>query len=116
MPIYEYRCEDCGKTSEFLLIRTDEVFVPQCKRCKSKRMSRILSKVRVIRSEESRLENLSDPAQWGDLDEKDPKSMARWAKRMGKELGEDSDEMVDEMVDEALEDQFSPQPHEEAED
>ena len=116
MPIYEYRCEECGKISEFLLIRTDEIFVPQCKRCKSKKMSRVLSKVRVIRSEESRLESLSDPSKWGDLDEKDPKSMARWAKRMGRELGEDVDGMTDEMVDEALEDEISSKPKEEAED
>jgi putative FmdB family regulatory protein len=102
MPIYEYRCEGCGKISEFLVIRTDEAFVPQCKRCKSKKMSRILSRVRVVRSEESRLENLADPSKWGDLDEKDPKSMARMMKRMGKELGEDV-ENVDEMIDEAME-------------
>lgn len=116
MPIYEYRCEECGKISEFLLIRTDEIFVPQCKRCKSKKMSRVLSKVRVIRSEESRLESLSDPSKWGDLDEKDPKSMARWAKRMGRELGEDVDGMTDEMVDEALEEEISSKPKEEAGD
>jgi putative FmdB family regulatory protein len=115
MPIYEYRCEDCGKISEFLLIKTEEIVVPQCKRCKSKKMSRILSRVRVIRSEESRLESLSDPSKWGDLDEKDPKSMAKWAKRMGKELGEDVDGM-DEMVDEALEEEISSNSKEEAED
>ena len=113
MPIYEYRCEDCGKISEFLVIRTDEAFVPQCKRCKSKKMSRILSRVRIIRSEESRLENLADPSKWGDLDEKDPKSMARMMKRMGKELGEDV-ENVDEMIDEAMDEEFSPESKEEA--
>jgi putative FmdB family regulatory protein len=115
MPIYEYRCEDCGRISEFLLITAEEIVVPQCKRCKSKKMSRILSRVRVIRSEESRLESLSDPSKWGDLDEKDPKSMAKWAKRMGRELGEDVDGM-DEMVDEALEEEISSKPKEEAED
>jgi len=115
MPIYEYRCEDCGKISEFLLIKTEETVIPQCKRCKSKKMSRILSKVRVIRSEETRLESLSDPSKWGDLDEKDPKSMAKWAKRMGRELGEDVEGM-DEMVDEALEEEISSKSNEEAED
>ena len=105
MPIYEYCCKDCGKISEFLVIRTDETFVPQCKRCKSKKMSRILSRVRVVRSEESRLENLADPSKWGDLDENDPKSMARMMKRMGKELGEDV-ENVDEMIDEAMEEEM----------
>ena len=76
MPIYEYRCEDCGRISEFLLMRSDEVFTPQCKRCKSKKMSRVLSKVRVVRSEESRMENLADPSKWGDLNENDPRVMA----------------------------------------
>ena len=102
MPIYEYRCKDCGKISEFLLIKTDETFIPQCKRCKSKKMSRVLSRVRVVRSEESRMESLADPSKWGGLDEKDPKSMARWMKRMGKEMGGELDEDVDQMVDEAL--------------
>jgi len=106
MPIYEYRCEDCGRTSEFLLIKTDETFIPQCKRCKSKKMSRVLSKVRVIRSEESRMESLADPSKWGDLDERDPKSMAKWMKRMGKELGEDMEGM-DEEVDQAIEEEMT---------
>ncbi len=102
MPIYEYRCEDCGRISEFLLIKSYEDFEPQCKRCKSKRMSKILSKVRVIRSEESRMESLADPSKWGDIDEKDPKSMAKWMKRMGKELGEDVGD-IDEAIEEEME-------------
>ncbi len=116
MPIYEYRCEDCGRISEFLLIKTDEIFVPQCKRCKSKKMSRVLSKVRAIRSEESRMESLADPSKWGDLDERDPKSMAKWMKRMGKELGEDMDEGVDEMVDETMEEEMASKSEEGLED
>ena len=104
MPIYEYRCEGCGKISEFLVIRTDEAFVPQCKRCKSKKMSRVLSRVRVLRSEESRMEGLADPSKWGDLDENDPKSMAKWMKRMGKELGEDVGD-VDHMMEEAMQEE-----------
>jgi len=102
MPIYEYQCEDCGKISEFLLIKSEQPFTPQCKRCKSKKMARVLSRVRVVRSEESRMESLADPSKWGGLDEKDPKSMAKWMKKMGKEMGEDMGEDVDQMVDEAM--------------
>ena len=108
MPIYEYRCDDCGKISEFLLIKSEETFTPQCKRCKSKKVSRVLSRVRVVRSEESRMESLADPSKWGGLNEKDPKSMARWMKRMGKEMGEDMGEDVDQMVDEAVEEERTP--------
>ncbi len=55
-------------------------------------------------SEDSRLDRLSDSADLGDVDENDPKSMARWAKKMGQEmggdeLGEDFDQVVDEMGD-----------------
>jgi len=106
MPIYEYRCEECGKISEFLFIKTDEKFIPQCKRCKSKKMSRVLSRVRVIRSEESRLESLTDPSKWGDLDEKDPKSMAKLMKRMGKEMGEDLGEDTGDL-EEAFEEEMA---------
>jgi putative FmdB family regulatory protein len=115
MPIYEYRCDDCGKISEFLLIKTDENFAPQCKRCKSNKMSRVLSKVRVIHSEESRMESLADPSKWGDLDERDPKSMAKWVKKMGKELGEDTGDM-DGSLEEAFEEEMASKLEDDVED
>jgi hypothetical protein len=74
-------------------------------------MSRVLSKVRVIRSEESRMESLADPSKWGDLDEKDPKSMAKWMKRMGKELGEDMGDA--DGLNEALEEEMASKSNEE---
>ena len=116
MPIYEYRCNDCGKISEYLLIKTDETLTPQCKRCKSKRMTRVLSKVRVIHSEESRMQRLADPSKWGGLDEKDPKSMAKWMKQMGKEMGEDMGEDVDQIVNEAMEEERASKSEEGLED
>jgi hypothetical protein len=66
-------------------------------------MTKLISRVARVRSEESRLESLADPSKLGDLDENDPASMARWMKRMGKEVGEDLGEDIDSMVDEALE-------------
>lgn len=74
-------------------------------------MSRVLSRVRVIRSEESRMESLADPSKWGDIDERDPKTMAKWMKRMGKELGEDMEGM-----DEALEEEMASKAEEGSED
>jgi putative FmdB family regulatory protein len=115
MPIYEYRCEACGKISEFLLMKTEETIVPQCKRCKSKKMVRVLSRVRVIRSEESRMESLADPSKWGDLDEKDPRSMAKLMKRMGKELGEDLGEDMGDL-EQAMEEEMSSKANEENEE
>jgi len=107
MPIYEYRCEECGKISEFLIIKAEDKAAPQCKRCKSKKMSRVLSRVRVVRSEESRIESLADPSKWGGLDEKDPKSMAKMMRRMGKEFGEEMDDMNMDEMEQAIEEEMA---------
>ena len=59
------------------------------------------------------MESLADPSKWGDLDEKDPKSVAKLMKRMGKELGEDTDMNMDEMEQAIEEEMTSPKPEEE---
>jgi putative FmdB family regulatory protein len=105
MPIYEYRCQDCGKVSSYLVMNIREPHHPQCKRCQSGKMTRLISRVARIRSEESRLESLADPSKLGGLDENDPASMARWMKRMGKEMGEDLGEDMDSMIDQAMEEE-----------
>ncbi|NLI81392.1 MAG: zinc ribbon domain-containing protein [Deltaproteobacteria bacterium] len=107
MPIYEYRCRECGKKSEFITFRISETVTETCKHCGSNRTERIPSRVRVRLSEETRLERLADPSRFGGLDENDPKSMARFMKtmtqEMGDELGEDMD--VDAMMEEAMEEE-----------
>ena len=45
------------------------------------------------------MENLADPDKWGDVDENDPKSMARMMRKLGGEMGEDLGPEFDEMVD-----------------
>jgi hypothetical protein len=66
-----------------------------------------MSRFARIRSEDDRLDSLADPSSFGDLDENDPKSVARWAKKMGKELGEDLGEDFDQMMEEAVEEEAS---------
>jgi len=105
MPIYEYRCEDCGKVSSYIVMNMRESFRPKCKRCAGIKMTRLISRVARVRSEESRLDSLADPSKLGGIDENDPASMARWMKRMGKEMGEDLGEDFDSMVDEAMEEE-----------
>jgi hypothetical protein len=64
-----------------------------------------MSRFARVRSEDDRLDSLADPSSLGDLDENDPKSVARWAKKMGKELGEDVGEDFDQMMEEAVEEE-----------
>jgi hypothetical protein len=61
-----------------------------------------MSRFATVKSEDARLESLSDPSQYGDLDENDPRSVARFMKRMGDEMGEDMGEDVDAAVEEAM--------------
>ncbi|RLB01948.1 MAG: zinc ribbon domain-containing protein [Deltaproteobacteria bacterium] len=102
MPIYEYLCRDCGRKSTHLVLRP-EGFEPTCRHCGGRNMKRLISRVAFLRSEEERLERLADPDRWGDLDERDPRSFAKWMKEVGKELGEDVSDEVDQIVEEALE-------------
>ena len=46
------------------------------------------------------METLADPTRYGDLDENDPKSMARMMKRMGEEMGEDFGDELDAAMEE----------------
>jgi putative FmdB family regulatory protein len=104
MPIYEYRCQTCQRRFSvfwrtFSATDHDKVI---CKRCGSHKVTRLVSRVRVLRSEESRMENLSDPNSWGDLDENDPKSMGRFMRKMMKEIGDEADDLgpeFEEVVD-----------------
>jgi len=102
MPIYEYRCQQCGQVSSFLILNLSEPFTPGCSKCGSQDLVRLLSRVHVRLSEDTRLERLADPAVWGGLDENDPKSVARLMKKMGQEMGEDFPGEVDQLVEEAM--------------
>jgi len=53
-----------------------------------------------LRREDARLDRLSDPSSLGDVDESDPASVARWAKRLGGEMGEDLGDEFDDAMDE----------------
>ena len=103
MPIYEYRCRDCRRKSVFITLSVRSVLEPKCKKCGSLNLEKLVSRVAVSRSEESRLESLADPAKLSGLDENDPQSVARWMKKMGKEMGEDAGEDFDQSIDEAME-------------
>lgn len=103
MPIYEYRCADCGKKSTFITLSVSSALEPKCKSCGGANVKKLVSRVAIFRSEESRLEGLADPSKLAGLDENDPKSVARWMKKMGKEMGEDMGEGFEQEIDQAVE-------------
>ena len=102
MPIYEYRCADCRRKTTVVTLAVSAAVDPVCSHCGGRNMVKLVSRVAVRRSEESRLESLADPASLAGLDENDPKSVARWMKKMGREMGEEAGEDFDEEVDRAM--------------
>lgn len=95
MPIYEYRCRQCGTRTTRLVLNANAVPQQTCARCQSADLERLLSRFASPKSEEARLEALSDPSKLGGLDENDPQSMARFMKKMGQEMGEDLGDDLD---------------------
>jgi putative FmdB family regulatory protein len=100
MPIYEYRCSECGQKARKFWRTFSAVDDPslQCPRCGSHSFERLISRVAVLRSEDSRLDDLADPDSLGDLDEEDPKSLGRWLRKMSHEMGEEMPPEFDEVI------------------
>ena len=107
MPIYEYLCPDCNGRFQKLVRGFSDPADLACPRCASTAVQRAVSRVSVLKSEESRADALADPSMFAGLDDTDPRSIARWAKKLGKELGEEAGEDWDSMVEEMLEEELS---------
>ena len=102
MPIYEYECGDCRRRVSLLVLRPSTAPPPTCPRCGSTVMSRLMSRFATVKSEEARMDAMADSSSFGDLDENDPGSVARFMKKMGKEFGDDLGDDFDSAVDEAM--------------
>ena len=99
MPIYEYRCDRCRRRNSFFVRGFTPPLELQCSFCGATALSRIYSPIARLRAEEDHLEKLADPSSFADVDENDPRSVARWAKRMSREMGEDLGPEFDDMVE-----------------
>ena len=102
MPIFEYKCKNCSKVFSLLegvgTIKANRA----CPVCKSSDLQKLISMFSTSKSEEARLEALADPSNLTGIDENDPSSIAKWAKKMGKAMGEDMGDEIDEMIEQEI--------------
>jgi putative FmdB family regulatory protein len=110
MPIYEYRCTKCHrKTSIFWRsISAVDQSKARCSHCESAELTRLVSKVRVIRGGSKSSSDGVMPGggdmdatmmnELGGLDENDPRSLGRFMRKMASETGEQMGPEFDEIV------------------
>ncbi len=113
MPNYPYRCLNCQKRFDVFMTYSEYGHKTiQCPKCQSENVIRRISRVRIARSDESRLESIADPSALEGLED-DPQALGRMMRQMGSELGEDLGPEFDEVVN-RLESGQSPDEIEEA--
>ncbi len=99
MPYYPFRCLDCKRRFEVFMTYSEygnQTVV--CAHCGSSNVQRRISRVRIAKSEDSRLEDLSDLDDFSGLED-DPRALGRMMRKMSQEIGEDMGPEMDEVID-----------------
>ena len=100
MPTYDFICNNCTQRFDiFLTFSEYGKTTVTCTHCGSKNVRRRMTKVRVAKSEESRMDSMADDFSGFEGLEDDPKAMGRMMRKMGKEMGEELPPEFDEVVD-----------------
>ena len=98
MPNYEFRCLNCRRRFDVFFTYAEYGSSPViCPHCKSENVQRKIGRIRVARSEESRLENMADPSSLAGLED-DPRALGRMMREMSREAGEDMGPEFDEVI------------------
>src|SRR5215211_548064 len=114
MPTYNFICNDCNQRFDVFQSFADYGKAPVfCTHCNSKNVRRRMTRVRIAKSDDSRMESMTD--EFSDMEglEEDPQAMARVMRKMGKQMGEDLPPEFNEVVD-RLEKAHSPEDIEKA--
>lgn len=100
MPIYEYTCHDCKRRVSLLWRSYDDAQSRPaiCPRCGGSQLTRVISRVAVVRSGSNPREDHGDPGDMSGFDENDPKSLARFMRQMADETGEELGPEFEEVV------------------
>ena len=100
MPIYEYRCNACRRTVSVFQRSMHTAVAAKCSHCGGEDLTRLMSRFAFHRSASSGDfdDDFDEDALMEGLDENDPQSVARWARKMSDTLGEDLGPEFDEMV------------------
>ena len=99
MPIYEYKCKQCGRLTSNFVRSTANEKAPKCQHCGGA-TARALSRFAVGRSASSVRENFGEPPRSME-DYSDPRQIGRWVEGKFDEYGMDVPDEAREMIDAA---------------
>jgi putative FmdB family regulatory protein len=100
MPTYDFICNDCNQRFDVFQTFAEYGKKPvTCAHCNSKNVRRRMTKVRIAKSDDARMESMADDFSGLDGIEDDPKAMGQMMRKMGKQMGEDLPPEFNEVVD-----------------
>ena len=103
MPVFEFRCADCGKKFQTLVgvvaVSDDE----KCPHCGSSNTSKLVSRFARYRSEDDRIDEIADRVERMGEPES-PSEMREVMREMGKAMDEDVSDDMEEMFESDLAD------------
>ncbi len=107
MPIYEYKCQDCGRLTSVFVKSISGGVAASCRHCGGANLSRAVSGFAYHKSEQTILAKYgSEPKRLEDY--RDPRQIGRWVERRFKEMGEEMPGQTRKMIDAAREGDLPP--------
>ena len=98
MPLYEYKCLNCGRPARLRLSYAEyDDSSPLCPHCGQDSLQRRVGRVAVARSDDSRVDSLMTDESLAGLED-DPRAMGRFMRAMSRETGEALDGELSEVA------------------
>lgn len=100
MPTYDFICNKCNQRFDvFMTFNEYGKKTVTCAHCGSRDVRRRMTKVRIAKSDDSRMDNMADEFSGLEGLEDDPRAMGQMMRKMGKQMGEDLPPEFNEVVD-----------------
>jgi putative FmdB family regulatory protein len=96
MPVYEYRCNSCGRKVTIYIQGFSEQPAATCPECGSPDVTRLPSRFSLRKGYQAVYEDiLSDSQLVSGMERNDPRALAEWSRKMGDMTGETQPEYKD---------------------
>jgi putative FmdB family regulatory protein len=98
MPIFEYRCADCGRKFSALIGMTAQPDDSRCPHCRTENTTKLVSRFARYRSEDDRLDAMADRLETMGEPES-PSEMREVMRELGKAMDDDASDDMEEMFE-----------------